>query len=249
MQRQEMLDYLQDFLAVDSYKDYAPNGLQVEGTPEINKIIFGVTASQALIDKAIELQADAILVHHGYFWRSEKPEITGMKYQRIKKLIDNKINLLAYHLPLDGHPELGNNAQLGKLLGILDATPTYAAEGLVRLGNLSKPMPIADFIELVANKLERQPLHLKGGKDLVETIAWCSGAAQGYIEQAMEWGADLYFSGEVSEQTTHQALEGGIHYLAAGHHATETLGVKALAEHLQDKFAVECIFVDCPNPV
>ncbi|WP_029407002.1 Nif3-like dinuclear metal center hexameric protein [Thiomicrorhabdus sp. Milos-T2] len=246
MLRDELHKYLNETLNIKDFKDYAPNGLQVEGKGEIRKIVTGVTACQALIDKAIELDADAILVHHGYFWKSEPEVITGFKQKRIKSLLENDINLFGYHLPLDGHEELGNNAQLGKLWHLEDITPQ---PGLVRLGQLEREMPIETFIDTVTTSLEREPLHLPGGPDKVKTIAWCSGGAQGYIDQAIAWNADIFISGEVSEQTTHLAKECGIHYLAAGHHATERVGVKALGEHLQQTFDVECIFVDIANPV
>lgn len=246
MQRNELSEYLNDFLNVGSYKDYAPNGLQVEGRSEIQTIVTGVTACQALIDKAVELEADAVLVHHGYFWKSEPQVITGFKQKRIKTLLLNDINLFGYHLPLDGHSELGNNAMLGKLWGLKDIT---AQEGLVRLGQLSDKMFIEDFKKMVNQSLQRESLHLSGGADYIKTVAWCSGGAQGFIDQAIEWNADVYISGEVSEQTTHLARECGIHYLAAGHHATERLGIKALGEHLAKKFNLNCHFIDIDNPV
>lgn len=246
MLRNELVAHLHQLLEVDQYQDYAPNGLQVEGSDRIRKIVMGVTASQSLIDAAVDCQADAIIVHHGYFWKNEPHVITGMKYQRIKKLIQNNINLLAYHLPLDGHAEYGNNAQLGKLWQLEDVTPE---PGLVRLGRLAKPISIEGFKRRVAETLVREPLHLPGGPEQIQTVAWCSGGAQGYIQQAVDWQADVYVSGEVSEQTTHIACESGIHYLAAGHHATETWGVKALGEYLQNQFSIECQFVDCVNPV
>jgi dinuclear metal center YbgI/SA1388 family protein len=246
MLRTELHEYLNRYLKITDYKDYAPNGLQVEGKAEIKKIVTGVTACQALIDEAIKLKADAILVHHGYFWKSEPEVITGFKQKRIKSLLLNDINLFGYHLPLDGHEELGNNAQLGKLWGLQDITPQ---PGLVRLGKLSKKVTIQSFIKQVSTSLNRQPLHLYGGPEMIQTVAWCSGGAQGYIDQAIEWGADLYISGEVSEQTTHLAKECNIHYLAAGHHATERVGIKALGEHLEKQFGLECTFVDVANPV
>ncbi len=249
MKTQDLIVYLDDLLEVNRYQDYAPNGLQVEGTGSIQKIITGVTACQALIDAAIEQNADAILVHHGYFWKNESQVITGIKQKRIKALLDNNINLIGYHLPLDGHVELGNNAQLAKLWQLEDITPADKNEGLVRLGRLKSSINIQDFIDQVEHSLDRLPLHLPGGPQQVQTIAWCSGGAQGYIEQAIEWGADVYISGEVSEQTTHIARENAIHYLAAGHHATERLGVKSLGEHLQSKFGLEVLFVDITNPV
>lgn len=246
MLRTELERYLQTFLNVDAYKDYAPNGLQVEGKNEIGKIVTGVTACQALIDAAIELKADAILVHHGYFWKSEPEVITGFKQKRIKSLLMNDMSLFGYHLPLDAHEELGNNAELGKIWNLQDITPE---PGLVRLGELKQALPIGEFTEKVSASLNRQALHLPGGPEMVKTVAWCSGGAQGYIDQAIKWNADVYISGEVSEQTTHLAKECGIHYLAAGHHATERVGVQALGEHLQSKFGLECIFVDVANPV
>lgn len=246
MLRNELLAHLNQLLEVDQYQDYAPNGLQVEGAERVNKIIMGVTASQTLIDAALSCNADTIIVHHGYFWKNEPPVITGMKYQRIKKLIQNNMNLIAYHLPLDGHHQYGNNAQLAKLWQLEDITPV---PGLVRLGRLIKPISIDQFKHKVTETLGRDPLHLPGGPQQVETIAWCSGGAQGYIQKAVDWQADVYISGEVSEQTTHIAREQGIHYLAAGHHATETWGVKALGEYIQDQLGIDCQFIDCPNPV
>lgn len=246
MKQQELTEYLAEFLDIASYKDYAPNGLQVEGKQEINKIVTGVTACQALIDKAIEVQADAILVHHGYFWKNEQQVITGFKKQRIKALLMNDINLYGYHLPLDGHEGLGNNAMLGKLWGLKDITEE---PGLLRIGVLPEKMAIAEFKKRVDDSLARESLHLDGGPEKITKVAWCSGGAQGYIDQAIANGAELYISGEVSEQTTHLAKECGIHYLAAGHHATERLGIKALGEHLVEKFGLECIFIDIDNPV
>ncbi|WP_040725976.1 Nif3-like dinuclear metal center hexameric protein [Thiomicrorhabdus sp. Kp2] len=246
MLRQELQDYLQSYLKVNDFKDYAPNGLQVEGCEQIKTIVTGVTACQALIDQAIDLNADAILVHHGYFWKSEPEVITGFKQKRIKSLLLNDINLFGYHLPLDAHEELGNNALLGQLWGLTDITPL---PGLVRLGELPESVSIEEFKTMVSHSLQRDALHLPGGKELVRRIAWCSGGAQGYIDQAIEWGADVYISGEVSEQTTHLAKECGLHYLSAGHHATERLGIKALGEHLEKKFDLQCFFVDIENPV
>lgn len=246
MLRHELQDYLNDYLKVGEFKDYAPNGLQVEGREDIQTIVTGVTACQALIDEAIKIKADAILVHHGYFWKSEPEVITGFKQKRIKSLLKHDINLFGYHLPLDAHEELGNNALLGKLWGLQDITPI---PGLVRLGKLVKPVSIQDFKDSVSQSLTREVLHLPGGEEMVQTVAWCSGGAQGYINQAIEWGADVYISGEVSEQTTHLAKECGLHYFSAGHHATERLGIKALGEHLAKKFDLQCYFVDIANPV
>lgn len=247
MKLSQLIDYCDDFLSVQNYKDYAPNGLQVEGKPQVQRIVTGVSACQALIEEAIKVKADAILVHHGYFWKNESPVITGIKQKRIQSLLKNDISLIGYHLPLDGHALLGNNAMLGKLWSLKDITPSE--DSLVRLGQLNEAISIDSFIDDVERSLGRKPLHLPGGPGLVKTISWCSGGAQGYIDKAIEWQADVYISGEVSEQTTHQALENGIHYLAAGHHATERLGVKALGEHLVEKFGLEVSFVDIHNPV
>lgn len=237
--------YIDELLQVELYQDYAPNGLQVEGTKEIKKIVTGVTANQALLDAAVEQGADAILVHHGYFWKSEPQEIVGFKQRRIKTLLMNDINLLGYHLPLDGHPELGNNAQLAKLWG-LEVTEQ---DGLVFTARLKEPTSVEAFYDRVYNTLDRKPLWLQGGPGILKTISWCSGGAQGYIDKAIAKGADLFISGEVSEQTTHLAAECGIHYFAAGHHATERLGVKALGEHLAEKFDLDVTFIDIDNPV
>lgn len=247
MQRTQLLNYLSEYLSVDSFKDYAPNGLQVEGCNDVQRVVTGVTACEALIDAAIELKADTILVHHGYFWKNEPVTITGMKQRRIRKLLTHDINLLAYHLPLDAHNEVGNNAELARIWGLEDITPDPTS--LVRLGRLPQAIGIAQFIDTVNTSLARMPLHLPGGKSQVQCIAWCSGGAQNAIEQAVKWGADVYVSGEVSEQTTHIAKEEGVHYLAAGHHATERVGVKALGEHLAKNFNLDVRFVDVANPV
>ena len=246
MQRDVLLAYLEALLQVSQFKDYAPNGLQVAGSETVNKVVTGVTASLDLIEAAIEAGADTLLVHHGYFWKNERQTITAYKQKRIQKLLAHQINLLAYHLPLDAHPELGNNAQLAKLWQIEDLGEPGS---LLRIGQLDAAVSMAEFMQRVTQTLKRKPLHLPGGPQLIQKVAWCSGGAQHYIEQAAEMGADLYISGEVSEQTTHLAKELGIHYLAAGHHATERYGVKALGEHLQQKFGVDTQFIDIDNPV
>lgn len=246
MQIDALVRYLNEYLQVSAFQDYAPNGLQVAGTQEVKRIVTGVTACQSLIEAAIEYKADALLVHHGYFWKNEPAPIVGMKQKRIKSLLINDINLLGYHLPLDAHPKVGNNAMLGQLWELEDITPE---PGLVRLGRLPEPMAIEQFIERVATSLNRPPLHLPGGPEMVQTIAWCSGGAQNSIQTAIDWQADVYLSGEVSEQTTHQAAESGIHYLAAGHHATEMFGIQALGAHLKAEFGLEIHFVDTQNPV
>ena len=248
---QQIIDYCDTLLSVGDYKDYAPNGLQVEGISEVWRIVSGVTASQALIDAAIEQQADLLLVHHGYFWKGEAAPITGIKRQRIKALLDNDISLVAYHLPLDGHEIFGNNAQLAEIwqiepLGRFGDGPNG---GLAMYGELDEAEPLDALAGRIAVDLHHRPMVIDGGEHEVKRVGWCSGAAQGYIEQAAALGCDAFISGEISEQTVHLARELGIHYIAAGHHATERYGVQALGEHLADHFSLENQFIDIPNPV
>lgn len=246
----ELVAYTNDLLEIDRFQDYCPNGLQLEGKPQIQRLISGVTASQALIDAAIDRQADAILVHHGYFWRGEDARIVGLKQRRIKSLLSHDINLLAYHLPLDAHPIYGNNIQLGKRLQLTvegQFGPDQPAIGLY--GRLMEPMLAVDFADHLEVTLGYRPLHIPATDHIIKSIAWCTGAAQGYIEQALALGVDAYLTGEASEQTVHLAREGGIHFYAAGHHATERDGARALAEHLAQQFDLEQEFIDIPNPV
>ncbi|KMT64800.1 Nif3-like dinuclear metal center hexameric protein [Catenovulum maritimum] len=246
----ELENFINQVLRPEKIRDYCPNGLQIEGKPLINKIVTGVTATQALIDVAVAKQADAILVHHGFFWKGESPILKGMKRSRIKSLLAHDINLLAYHLPLDIHPELGNNAQLGSMLGIdkmvgLEANnPTSVA---VR-GEFNGAKKLSEIAQLVEDKLGRKPLVESGGDFEVKTVAWCTGGGQSYIELAAEQGIDLFISGEVSEQTIHVAREMGIHFIAAGHHATERYGVKALGEYIAAHTHIDVEFIDIDNP-
>jgi dinuclear metal center YbgI/SA1388 family protein len=238
-------------LKPEAFKDYCPNGLQVQGRDSVQRIVSGVTASQALIDRAIELEADVLLVHHGFFWNGENPVICGMKYRRIKALIDNGINLLAYHLPLDAHPSLGNNVRLASLLDI-EITGGMEPENPLSVGNVGRlvqPMSAQDFCLQVETVLGRKPLLINGGDHPIETIAWCTGSAQNYIAQAAALGVDAYLSGEISEPTVHEAREHGLHYIAAGHHATERYGVQALGEYLAAELQLDHQFVDIDNPV
>ncbi|KTD48884.1 putative NIF3-like protein 1 [Legionella rubrilucens] len=249
--RQELVDYLHALLAVSEFNDYAPNGLQVEGQASIRRICTAVTASEDVIQKAAAVKADALLVHHGYFWRGEQPTITGMKGRRITELLRHQINLLAYHLPLDCHPELGNNAQLAKRLSI-QAVAAHKAGGIDQLlwsGTLNKPLSVNELAKQLGQALGRPPLIIAGGDKAIQRVAWCSGGAQDYIEDAYRLGVDAYFSGEVSERTYYQARELGIHYFACGHHATERYGIQALGEHLADTFQVQHQFIDSDNPV
>lgn len=246
----ELERYTNNFLTINRFRDYAPNGLQVEGKPEIKTLVTGVTASQRLLDAAVEAGADAVLVHHGYFWKNESPVLRGMKRQRIKTLLDNDISLLGYHLPLDAHPELGNNAQLGKLLGITDngVMDEKELQSVGNIGSLEQPLSLAEFGARVAAVLGREPVLVNGGTHEIQRIAWCTGGAQGYIDKAHQLGADAYLSGEISENTTHSARENGIHYIAAGHHATERYGAKALGEHLAEQFGLKHVHIDIDNP-
>lgn len=252
MKRHILENELSNILKPNSFKDYAPNGLQVQGKEEIRKIITGVTACQALIDAAIDKKADAILVHHGYFWKNESYVLTGMKYQRISRLIKNDINLFAYHLPLDAHVEFGNNAQLAKRFGLENLKPLQPwlslSESIGLVGNFSEPKTADDVKRIVEAALNREVLLENVNDRQVLSVALCSGGAQGYIDQAADLQADLYLTGEISEQTTHIARERNIHFIAAGHHATERYGVMALGEHLAAKYDVEVEFVDIDNP-
>lgn len=247
----KLLAYLDELLKPWLFKDYCPNGLQVEGKKEINKVVTGVTASQALIDAAINLKADALLVHHGYFWKGENQNIIGMKRKRIKALLDNDINLFSYHLPLDAHPELGNNAQLAKLLGIEgnDSLEAGNTNSVIRHGNFPNGIDIETLNQRVISQLGRKPLVENKGPKEIHTVAWCTGGGQQYIELAAQCGMDAFITGEASEQTIHTAREMGIHFIAAGHHATERYGVKALGEHIGSELSLSVEFVDIDNPV
>lgn len=238
------------YLTAARIQDYCPNGLQVEGRPQVRRIVSGVTASQALLDAAVEADADVVLVHHGYFWKNENPCVVGIKQRRLKTLLNHDISLLAYHLPLDVHPEVGNNVQLARVLDLIVEGPLEPDNprsiGLV--GALAEPLAPRDFARRVHEALGREPL-LIDGEGPIRRIAWCTGAAQGYIDQAVAAGVDAYLTGEVSEPTVHAARENGISFIAAGHHATERYGVQALGDYLARRFAIEHLFVDCPNPV
>ena len=247
----ELVKRLDSLLKPGEFRDYCPNGLQVEGAPEVKTVVTGVTASQDFIDAAIEQNADAILVHHGYFWTGEDPAIKGIKKNRIKKLLEHDISLLAYHLPLDAHANLGNNAQLGKKLGFVveaDLDPKHKSKVGV-WGHLAEPCGANDLSERITRILGREPMHIPGEAKIIETIAWCTGGAQNYIKLAHDCGADAYLTGEISEQTVHFARETGIHFFAAGHHATERYGVKAVGDYLAQNLDIKHLFIDIDNPV
>lgn len=250
MQRREFNQLLNDILKPHLIKDFCPNGLQVEGKNEIKKIVTGVTASQALIEAAIEQQADAILVHHGFFWKGESQPITGMKKRRIGALLANDINLFGYHLPLDIHPTVGNNAQLAKLLDIEIETGLEPTSNSVAMkGRLKTPLSGEDFADKIAKVLNRTPLTSLVRSAKIETIALCTGGGQGYIDLAADQGIDAYLTGEASEQTIHSSREQNIDFFAAGHHATERYGVKALGELLAQEHGFDVTFIDIDNPV
>ncbi len=249
--RDKLLQYLEQILLPGNFRDYCPNGLQVEGRARIGRLATGVTASQRLLDAAIAWGADAILVHHGYFWNGESPRVVGMKRRRLAALLTNEVNLLAYHLPLDAHPQLGNNARLGQLMG-LSGSESLNPDDPAAVGNvadLEQPVPAAAMVARLEAITGRAALHIGESAAPVRRIAWCTGAAQGYIEAAVAAGADLFVTGEASEQTVHVAREEGVHFVAAGHHATERFGVQALGEHLQDQFDLEHRFFEIDNPV
>lgn len=252
MKNIEFEQQLNNLLKPQQIKDYCPNGLQVQGTDNINTVITGVTASMAMIDLAIANKADALIVHHGYFWKNESYILRGMKRDRIKKLLEHDINLYAYHLPLDIHPVLGNNAQLAQLLGI-DVTNGLEINNLLSIamqGHFADLITADDLAIRITDKLQRQCLHIQApsNKD-IKTVAWCTGGGQDYIELAAEQGIDAFITGEVSEKTTHIAREMDIHFYAAGHHATERYGVKALAKFIVEEMNLSAKFIDVDNPI
>ena len=248
--REQLSEYLACLLDIKRIRDFSPNGLQVEGRGRIGKLVTGVTASLALIEAALADGADAILVHHGYFWRGEDGRITGTRRSRLRSLLANDLNQYAYHLPLDLHPELGNNAQLGLRLG-LAREAQFGENDLGWLGRPDDPQlrTVGDLAERIAQRLGRAPLLIGDPQQPAGRVGWCTGAAQGYLDDAIGAGANTYLSGEISEQTVHLAREAGVAYLACGHHATERYGVQALGEHLAVQFGIQHRFIDIDNPV
>ena len=248
MKIQELIDYTGQILQVERFRDYCPNGLQVEGRPEVRKIVSGVSASMQLLQAAHAAGADLILVHHGYFWRNEEPTVVGIKRKRLQFLLQHELNLLAYHLPLDAHAEFGNNVQLGRRLG-LEVQRWAGEQNLLAMADLAQPQSLGDFAQHLAASLDRAPLVIGDAARQIRRVAWCTGAAQSYMELAISQGVDVFISGEISEQTVHLARESGVAYLAAGHHATERYGVQALGRHLAERFGLEHTFIDIDNPV
>jgi len=237
-----------EFLSSSEFDDYCPNGLQVEANATVSKIVTAVTASELAIDAAIERGADLLLVHHGYFWKGESLPLTGMKGRRIAKLMRNKLSLMAYHLPLDAHSEVGNNAQLAKRLRFNNAAPLQAGS-LIWSTQTDQPETACSLTQLLEGALGRKPLHIAGGPIQFNRIGWCTGAAQSYLEKAAKQGIQAFISGEISESTVHTARELGVHFFAAGHHATERYGVQALGGKLAEQFGIAHEFVEINNPV
>lgn len=247
VQRRELEVYLATLLAVDTFRDYGPNGLQVEGRAEVRTLVSGVTASLALIDAAVERGADAILVHHGLFWRGQDGRLTGWLRERVARLITHGINLFAYHLPLDAHAEWGNNVQLGRVLG-LQADGRFGEQQLGFIGPAGALVDLDRLAATAAEQLGRAPVQVPGDGRPLSRIGWCTGGAQGYFEAAIAAGADAYLTGEISEPQAHIARETGVAFLACGHHATERYGAPALAAHVAERFGLAHHFIDIPNP-
>lgn len=246
-QRTEIEAMLNTLLEVERFRDYGPNGLQVEGKPEVHKIVSGVTANRALIDAAIEAQADAIVVHHGLFWKGHNGRVTGWLKQRLERLLAHQINLFAYHLPLDAHPEFGNNAQFGARLKLV-ADAYFGDQDLGCVGTPAQPLSVAALGALLQQVLGRAPTVVEGDGRLLRRVAWCTGGAQGYFEAAIAAGADAYVTGEISEPQAHYARESGVAFFACGHHASERFGAPALAAHVAAKFGIAHQFIDIDNP-
>jgi dinuclear metal center YbgI/SA1388 family protein len=248
--QQQILAAFDNLLEPQRYRDYGPNGLQVEGKQEIRRIVSGVTASRALIEAAIEARADALFVHHGLFWRGHDGRVTGWLKQRLALLLAHDINLFAYHLPLDGHAELGNNAQLGLQLG-LQASGRFGEQDLGFLGERVDAAPFASASALAQHleKVLKRPVTLVDtAQGAIKKIAWCTGGAQGYFESAIAAGADAFITGEISEPQAHYARECGVAFLACGHHASERFGAPAVAGHVAAQLGIEHQFIEVDNP-
>ena len=248
---QDIIQWCDQTLKSTEFKDYAPNGLQIEGKTEVHKILAAVTASQDAIDAAIRENADLLLVHHGYFWKGEAYPITGMRGKRIKSLIQHDISLLAYHLPLDSHPSLGNNAAIADLLKLerIEALDPSERHPIGNIGYLNQPMPVEEFKKFVSEKLKFDVTHLPADKNMIEKVGFCTGGAQDFIVKAAEQGCDAYISGEVSERTFYEAKELGVHYFACGHHATERYGVQRLGQAISEQFDIEYVYFELNNPI
>lgn len=248
MRLQELENYIQQTLETSRFRDYCPNGLQVEGKSEVNLLVTGVTANLALIEAAIEVGADAVLVHHGWFWKNEDARIVGAKRRRLALLLENNISLFAYHLPLDAHPELGNNAQLARRLGLI-LEGVFGDQGLGCLGVADEVRPLSAWSDLLLQKLGHEPLVVGNHDQAIRRVAWCTGAAQSYFNEAINLGVDAFITGEISEPMVHLSRENKVAYIAAGHHASERYGVQALGEHLAQIFNINHQFIEISSPV
>ena len=247
IERTQLLAHFDGLLQPERFKDYGPNGLQVEGKRDIQRMVSGVTASRALIEAAIEQKADAIFVHHGLFWRGMDGRITGWLKERIRLLLAHDISLFAYHLPLDAHPELGNNAQLGLKLG-LQGGPAFGEQNLGWLANAEFASAQALSAQ-VQQALGRTATMVSGdAAKPIRKVAWCTGGAQGFFEAAITAGADAYITGEISEPQAHLARETGTTFIAAGHHATERYGAPAVAAHVAQQLGLAHEFIEIDNP-
>lgn len=255
MNRSDLLAAFDTLLEPERFKDFGPNGLQVEGKAEVKKIVSGVTASLALIEAAIAANADAIFVHHGLFWRGQSGVVTGWMKQRLALLLEHNINLYAYHLPLDAHPELGNNAQLGLQLG-LTATSRFGDQDLGFMGTRSAgqfkdAFELAEHVKNVLNRPVTQVIRAQAAPESIANfthIAWCTGGAQGYFESAIAAGANAFITGEISEPQAHYAREMGVAYIACGHHASERYGAPAVAANVAAQYGLVHEFIDIDNP-
>lgn len=250
----QLAEWLDDALQVQRFKDYCPNGLQVEGRDTIRHIITGVTASQALVDAATQQNADAIIVHHGWFWKNENPVLRGAKRRRIATALQHGLNVFGFHLPLDAHPEWGNNAQLARRLGFQpdlddDGRPVNFGHGDLVWRGQCEPCTLETLGRRIGQALGREPLVLGEPGKPVRTVAWCTGGAQGMMDAAIDCGVDVYITGEASEQNYHMAHESDTAFIAAGHHATERYGIQALGEAIARQFKVRVDFLDLDNPV
>lgn len=252
---QQLADWLDSTLQAQRFKDYCPNGLQVEGKATVGHIITGVTASQALLEAAVQQNADAVLVHHGWFWKNENPCVVGMKRKRLAFALQHQLNVFAYHLPLDAHPTLGNNAQLARVLGFeperdKDGKPVvFGPDELIWMGRCPPETTLAALSENIYQGLQRRPTIVGNPQQIIRRIAWCTGGAQSMMEAAITAGADAYLTGEASEPSFHLARESGTAFIAAGHHATERYGIQALGNAIADEFNIRVQFIDIDNPI
>lgn len=248
IQIEELVQYNAECLQISSFRDYCPNGLQVAGQLQVQRLLTGVSVCEALLLKAVALKVDTVLVHHGLFWQGDDPCVVGLRQRRLRLLLKHDINLLAYHLPLDAHPLLGNNARLGHLLGLAGA-PTFGEQQLGWLAQEREAMSVGDLVARLHHALSRLPLLIGESSRLVRRVAWCTGAAHRWLPEAAAVGAEVFITGEINEPIVHVAREMGIALIAAGHHATERYGVQALGEHLAERFGLWHQFIDIDNPV